>query len=158
MSKRLKYSLVCICLILLVAGALLPRNNTAPTKSSDYTVDNEQSYVSPAGIVYGKDLSAKFDSRIAHIMAHTRPDASKPKHSQFKATQREDVLRLLDEAWKKRGPPALQGGTFGRDVYDVDMKRVIGKQGERNIRMVMERAKPVIITAYPVHAKRRYDK
>lgn len=123
-----------------------------PTRhiAADYQVRDPLNYVSPAGIFYGKDLSGKFGSRIEHVMAHAKPDDSKPKHSVFSVTKREDVLRLLDEAWKRRGPPRREGSTYGRDVYDIPMERVVGTQGERRIRMIMEADQPSIITAYPV--------
>ena len=118
--------------------------------ASDYKVRDPLNYVSPAGIFYGEDLSGKFPTRIAHVMAHTNPDDSKPKHSVFNVTKREDVLRLLDEAWKRRGPPLQQGGRNGRDVYDIAMNRVIGTEGERTIRIIMESNEPNIVTAYPL--------
>lgn len=118
--------------------------------AADYQVRDPLNYVSPAGIFYGKDLSGKFASRIEHVMAHTAADDSKPQHSVFAVTKREDVLRLLDEAWKRRGPPKREGSAYGRDVYDIPMKRVVGTQGERRIRIITEADQPSIITAYPV--------
>lgn len=165
MRRHQRYVLLACVLIIgcaLFCPSLQPLRinlpTTAPTTKpavEGYSVADELRYVSPAGIAYGRDYSGKFPSRIAHIMAHTMPDASKPKHSVFKAKTRADVLRLLDEAWKKRGPPTQQGGARGRDVYDVHMHRPIGTEGERHIRMVMERDSSTIITAYPIHTGAR---
>ena len=122
----------------------------APTESKPAVVKTEDFFTSPAGIIYGKDWSGKFDSRVAHIMAHTREDASKPKHSVFIKHERDAILLLLDEAWKKRGPPTSTATGRGRDVYDVPMARVVGKQGEQRIRLIMEKDSAMIVTAYPV--------
>jgi hypothetical protein len=147
-------------LLLIAIGFVLPTpmregpSSLATTQSPSEPIATYVSkgdyFTSAAGIVYGKDRSGKFESRVAHIMAHTQPDDSKPKHSMFIATAREDVLALLDEAWKKRGPPERQGGARGRDVYDVPMGRVIGTNGEQRLRMVVEKDSAVIVTAYPV--------
>lgn len=108
-------------------------------------------FTSPAGIYYGKDWSGKFETRLAHIMAHTQPDPTKPKHSVFREKDEQAVIKLLDEAWKKRGPPERQGGSRGRDVYEVDMGREVGTEGERRIRLIIEgKTRAEIITAYPV--------
>lgn len=170
MAKRTQHIMLAVLIGVLLVGLLWPiqrevrfqrevvENKTLlvarPSRhvAADYNVRDPLNYVSPAGIHYGKDLSGVFKSRIAHVMAHTRPDRSKPKHSVFVAKKREDVLRLLDEAWKRRGPPNSQGGRYGRDVYDISMGRVVGDDGERNIRIVMENDQPSIITAYPIDA------
>ncbi len=173
MAAKWQRIIVGICVAVLLGALFWPigkelrfqnkvKNDTSvmvarqtPTRASDYIVRDEQNYVSPGGVFYGKDLSGKFGSRIAHIMAHTAPDESKPKHSVFTATTREDVLRLIDEAWKRRGPPVDEGNPKGRDVYDVSLGRVVGTEGERHIRLVMERNTPQIITAYPVTRTKR---
>lgn len=170
MAKRTQQIIIAVLLGVLLTALLWPIQREArfqrevaenktllvarPSRhvAADYKVRDPLNYVSPAGIHYGKDLSGAFESRIAHVMAHTHPDTSKPKHSVFLAKKREDVLRLLDEAWKRRGPPNNQGGRYGRDVYDIAMDRVVGTEGERSIRIVMENDQPSIITAYPIDA------
>lgn len=150
MSRRILFILAFIAAIL--AGLYLPigerallETGTTTTKAAAQT----DYFTSPAGIVYGKDWSGKFDSRVAHIMAHTKPDPSKKKHSVFVEQSREGVLAMLDEAWKKRGPPVREGGSRGRDVYDVEMGRVVGTEGERRLKLVMEKDSATIVTAYP---------
>lgn len=141
-STRLLIGLVCVAM--LAAAWLWPKAmpDALPPATGHFT--------SQAGIVYGADLSGRFDTRLAHIMAHTRPDPDKPRHSMFLARTSDDVVHLLDEAWKKRGPPERQGGTKGRDIYDVPLGRPVGREGETRIRLVMERDSPHIVTAYPV--------
>lgn len=119
---------------------------TSPAKSTSV-------YVSPAGVRYGADPSGKFDSRVEHVMAHTQEDKTKMRHSVFVVKSRDDVLALVDEAWKKRGPPRKQGKKYPRDVYDVDMGRVIGTQGQRVLRMITEADSADIVTAYPMEKK-----
>lgn len=168
MSKRTQEWIVGLLIAVLLLGVAWPLVQEAlfqkrvnapapllvarptPVPATDYKVRDPLHYVSPGGIFYGKDLSGKFASRLAHVMAHTAPDESKPKHSVFTVTKREDVLRLLDEAWKRRGPPKRQGGEKGRDIYDIPMKRTVGTKGERAIRIIMEVGGPNIVTAYPV--------
>jgi len=164
-----KQSLSLIAFIaLVVLGLVLPNHQQAMPKvaadvsSSVQTVDagdvtnaklkrtTKNEFTSPAGIRYGKDWSGKFESRIAHIMAHTRADTSKPKHSIFVEKNQEAIVALLDEAWKKRGPPERQTRGRGRDVFDVPMGRTVGTEGERRIRMVVEADSADIVTAYPV--------
>lgn len=156
--STLRYILIG-SLLLIAMGFALPtpmREGPRTMPASDALTHEkhiraEQSdfFTSPAGIVYGKDWSGKFSSRVAHIMAHTQPDPSKQKHSVFIEKTREGVLAMLDEAWKKRGPPTRQGGSRGRDMYDVPMGRVIGTEGERNVRMIVEKDSADIVTAYP---------
>jgi hypothetical protein len=156
----MKKSVIVLATLLILAawGYLQPR--FSPVSNGGGVVEKatgEQSaasfkedyFTSSAGIVYGKDWSGKFPTRVAHVMAHTQPDPSKKKHSVFVEKSRAGVLAMLDEAWKKRGPPQRQGGSRGRDVYDVDMGRVVGTQGERRIKIVVEKDSAKIVTAYP---------
>ena len=113
------------------------------------TVKN--SWTSPAGLYYGPDPSHRFASRIDHVMAHTKPDPSKLRHSLFIASDRQAVLQLIDEAWRARGPPRREGGVYGRDVYDIAMGRPVGRQGQTGLRIVVERESADIVTAYPVY-------
>lgn len=156
-------TLIILLLIALVAARLLlPASKQALPELSQAaekqlvaaskvkaTLSKADYFTSPAGIIYGKDWSGKFETRVAHIMAHTQADSTKIKHSVFLEKSREGVLELLDEAWKKRGPPKRDGGTRGRDVYDVPMSRVIGTAGEQRLRIVMEPDSATIVTAYP---------
>ena len=87
---------------------------------------------------------------IAHIMLHTRPDSSKPIHSVFTLSTREEVEALLVEAWGKRGKPKSTNRAQGRKIYEVNMQRVIGTKGERRLRMVVDADSGYMITAYPV--------
>jgi len=153
-----------IALVLLLVGVYIWQTYPARTQSTSVTavlltqVDQAVGYTSPAGIYYGKDPSGRFASRVEHVMAHTREDTSKFKHSVFIVTQRDDVIRLIDEAWKKRGPPRKQGKQYLRDVYDIDMERVIGTKGERMIRLIMEADSAQIVTAYPMENYNAADK
>ncbi len=157
-------ALVILGLVLPSQHQSLPKNSAPQLEDSSRVVESDtrdeqqakpkrissSEFTSPAGIRYGKDWSGKFDTRIAHIMAHTRPDPSKPKHSVFIEKEQVAIIALLDEAWKKRGPPEKQGSGRGREVFEVDMGRVVGTEGERHIRIVVEADSADIVTAYPV--------
>ncbi|MFD1406611.1 hypothetical protein ACFQ49_00175 [Kroppenstedtia eburnea] len=98
----------------------------------------------PNGLIYGQG-SAHGDRR-KHVLEHTKPNHSKPKHSVFKGEETE-VFAMIDEAWSKRGTPSP---SKGRDTYVIDMGRKIGTKGERKIKIVVERGTSEIVTAYPV--------
>lgn len=162
--KKQQWLLLATILLIVLAGLLhkpnqlevtadkaAPHSETAPAKPSESTkASKEDFFTSTAGIRYGKDWSGKFNSRIAHIMAHTKPDPNKIKHSVFVEQKRDAIIALIDEAWKKRGPPKRDGGKRGRDVYDVPLGRVIGTHGEKGLRIVVEPDSADIVTAYPV--------
>lgn len=150
--KKIPWIAVLLVGLILIALAMptgAPQQSVDAGSTQEVSANASDYFTSPAGIVYGKDWSGKFDSRVAHIMAHTKPDPSKKKHSVFVEQSRDGVLALLDEAWKKRGPPVREGGSRGRDVYDVDMGRVVGTEGERRLKLVMEKDSASIVTAYP---------
>lgn len=139
----------------LTKGVLITQDAVAQESEQVYEAKKVSTpvYVSPAGVRYGADPSARFDSRIDHIMAHTQEDASKRKHSVFLVKTRQDVLALIDEAWQKRGPPHKQGKKYVRDIYDIDMGREIGSEGEHTLRLITEADSSDIVTAYPYGAK-----
>ncbi len=98
-------------------------------------------WTSPAGLVY--TANSREGSRIKHVLAHTRPDTSKPLHSVFN-TQGGSALDLVDEAWLKRGTEIRPG------VFEVDMNRVVGTVGETKIRLVVKPGTQEITTAFPI--------
>ncbi|MBF1264569.1 MAG: hypothetical protein HXM80_02570 [Neisseria sicca] len=62
------------------------------------------------------------------------------------SVSRKEVLPLIDEAWKKKGMPLANDPR----TYLVDMKRVIGTNGETKIRIVVQtKGSNQITTAYP---------
>ncbi|MGL4234944.1 RHS repeat-associated core domain-containing protein [Tabrizicola sp.] len=99
-------------------------------------------HVSPAGLKYGPD--PKFGNRVDHVLAHTAPDASKPKHSVFNVGG-DDALGLVDEAWSKRGA-SVAGDP---KTFVVDMGQVVGTNGETSIKIVADPQSGYITTAFP---------
>lgn len=134
-------------------GLLEPEQQDAPSGDAqiEAALDYSKPFTSKAGLYYGTDPSPKFNTRFDHVMAHTKPDPSKPKHSMFIEKSRVAIVALIDEAWQKRDAPNRQGGAQGRDKYQVDMGRRIGTDGERELRLIMEADSNDIVTAYPVH-------
>ncbi|SMR83581.1 RHS repeat-associated core domain-containing protein [Aliiroseovarius halocynthiae] len=100
-------------------------------------------YQSPEGVIYGPDR--KFGNRIAHVMAHTAPDPSKPKHSVFSTKTLDGVMGLVDEAWAARGNhvPGDPG------AFIVSMGRQVGTMGETSLKVVVEANTSRLITAHP---------
>ncbi len=105
---------------------------------------------SPQGLIYGQ--GSKHGNRINHILEHANPNPSKPLHSVFN-TSKNDVLSLIDEAWAKRTgvKPIIQAN--GNAVYNIKMGRIIGTDGETQIRIVVESNTSKIVTAFPVKAQ-----
>ncbi len=99
---------------------------------------------SPAGIFYG--MGSKHGNRLNHIFRHLEPDPNKPIHSVFD-TDMAGLIALIDEAWQMRSAGKLQSN--GNRVYDVDMNRVIGTNGEARIRIVVRDGSDKLITVYP---------
>jgi hypothetical protein len=144
-------SLVHIVLTLVLVALYGWQTYTPPVVRQNPQIQQTHDiYVSPAGLRYGDDPSPRFVTRIDHIMAHTQMDAQAKKHSVFVVKEKQALLDLLDEAWKKRGTPLLQEGKRPRDAYDIAMGRVIGTKGQKNIRIITEFGTSDIVTAYPV--------
>ena len=102
-----------------------------------------KSWKSKEGLVYGQ--GSKHGNTVEHVFAHTKPDPKKPIHSVFNVGK-DKVLDLVDQAWSKRKNEVL--GAPGE--YIIAMKKVIGTNGERNIKIVVRPGASNIITAYPV--------
>lgn len=101
---------------------------------------------SPAGLFYG--LGSKEGNRVYHVFAHLVPDESKPIHSVFD-TDQQGLIDLIDEAWQNRENGYSKAQSNGNRVYDIDMGRVIGTNGESEMRIVVKDGSTSIITAYP---------
>ena len=102
-----------------------------------------KSWKSKEGLVYGQ--GSKHGNRVEHVLAHTKPDPKKPIHSVFNV-DKDKVLDLVDQAWSKRKNkvPGEPG------AFIISMKKVIGANGERRIKIVVEPGTDKVITAYPV--------
>jgi hypothetical protein len=98
---------------------------------------------SPRGLNYGN--KSPTESRIQHVLAHGKPDLSKPKHTVFKVPEGK-ILATVDEAWHMKGSPVP--GDPGK--YEIPMGRVIGTAGETTIRIIVRPGTNEIITAYPI--------
>lgn len=100
-------------------------------------------WITPAGLDYG--LHRKDGNRIKHVLKHTVPNIDKRLHTVF-SVSRKEMLPLIDEAWKKKGMPLANDPR----TYLVDMKRVIGTNGETKIHIVVQtKGSNQITTAYP---------
>ena len=100
-------------------------------------------WITPAGLDYG--LHRKDGNRIKHVLKHTVPNIDKRLHTVC-SVSRKEMLPLIDEAWKKKGMPLANDPR----TYLVDMKRVIGINGETQIRIVVQtKGSNQITTAYP---------
>jgi len=104
------------------------------------------SWNTPSGLSYGQGSAQ--GNRIKHVLEHESPNATKNKHSVFCVCKKGGSLDTVDEAWKKRWAPTKSGPN---DVYDIDMGRSIGNNGERIVRIVTKSGINQVITAYPIN-------
>lgn len=99
---------------------------------------------SAEGLIYRRAVGEKKENRLRHVLRHATPDPAKPSHTVFSG-EPWDVPKLIDQAWKKRGSPLPDDP----GAYVVDMGKVVGKNGEKKIRVVVEPGTSNIVTAYP---------
>lgn len=102
---------------------------------------------SPGGVIYGYDK--KFGNTLNHTLAHMIPNLIKKNHTVFNIPK-DKIIELIDEAW------SIKGAYVAPDprAYVVNMKRIIGTNGESAIRIVVkEPGTAEILTAYPVTIK-----
>ena len=79
------------------------------------------------------------------MLAHTKPDPKKPIHSVFNVDKGK-ILDLVDQAWSKRKKevPGEPG------AFIISMKKAVGTNGERRIKIVVEPGTDKVVTAYPI--------
>ena len=122
---------------------VLVHNTTCPTGFADLGGDY---FTSPAGLVYGR-IGSNNQHRIDHIMEHASPKPNKPDHDMFNTIDQDEILRLVDEAWRKKGShvPGDPG------AYIVDLYKEIGTVGQTKMKVVVIPGSnpPQIVTAYP---------
>ncbi|MDA0813746.1 MAG: OB-fold nucleic acid binding domain-containing protein [Verrucomicrobia bacterium] len=118
-------------------------------------------FVTPAGLRYaGRDPEGR--TRIEHVMRHAKDEPGRPgSHGVFEKGSQDEVLSLVDEAWKlsqaKGIKPAIEGNSL---AYTVPMGRKIGylggKEGTRRRKPALTRVFLVVrsdtadvVTAFP---------
>ena len=104
------------------------------------------SWQTPKGLSYGQ--GSIHGNRVKHVLDHETQNTEKHKHSVFCTCKRGESLDTVDEAWEKRGTPTKSGPN---DVYEVDMKKTVGTQGEQKVRIVTKTGTNEVITAHPIH-------
>lgn len=117
-------------------------------------------FESPAGLTY--TMGPNREHRIDHVMRHASDDPNRPVHGVFDANQRDDLLRVIDEAWQliRADSPQVRQyeGDNGLQEYIVDLPTRIGfvggQQGARQDNPETRRMKLIldgnrVITAYP---------
>jgi len=114
---------------------------------------------SPAGLIWGPGPG---QHRIDHVMLHTRDDPAETVHGVFDATSRNDVLKLLDEAYSmvSENPDWVFTEQDGeRTGLTITLPRQIGyvggEKGQRQnhprtarLKLILEGNR--VITAYPM--------
>mgnify|MGYP006955756199 FL=1 len=107
--------------------------------------NGDGTWTSNAGLVYGQ--GSKHGNRVKHVLAHTQPDSSKPKHTVF-SVDKSNVIGLIDEAWNNKSVGNLAPN--GYVTYNIDMGKTIGTNGETFIRIVTNGYTNKLISAYPI--------
>jgi hypothetical protein len=110
-----------------------------------FTKVGAKTFKSAAGLIYTP--TSMQGHRVAHLLLHGFVDASQTKasHSVFVGAL-EDILKVVDEGWLKKGGSIL---SKGNDVYFVDMGRVIGTLGEKQLKIVVVHGTAELVTAHP---------
>ncbi len=98
------------------------------------------------GLFYG--MGSKHGNRVLHVLEHLKPNPKKKKHSVFE-TDEQGLIELIDEAWSNRESGYTELQSNGNRIYDIDMGRKIGTEGQTEIRIVVKDGSESIITAYP---------
>ncbi|MBO5389206.1 MAG: hypothetical protein J6A59_13965 [Lachnospiraceae bacterium] len=107
--------------------------------------NGDGTWTSNAGLTYGQ--GSIHGNRVNHVIDHTHPNPSKPKHTVYNVDE-SNVIGLVDEAWVKKGQGIVQGN--GNVVYDIDMGKIVGTNGETHIRIVTDGYTNNIVTAFPI--------
>ncbi len=124
--------------------------------------------MTPAGLVYR--MGPRGEHRIDHVLRHSKDDRSKPVHGVFAAQSRNDVLRMIDEAYRriKEKSPGVQAKSTGsrgdRREYIVEMGFVTGYLGGKTganknypkltgLKLVLQSGNQVV-TAFPYRGQR----
>jgi len=107
-----------------------------------FTVLGRDVYRSPAGLVYRRGPR---EHRVTHVLLHSFENAGKRVHSVF--ARGEDVLSLIDEAWLRRVAPSPSDP----HRWVIDMGRVVGRDGERKIVLIVVPRSKRVVTAHPTH-------
>lgn len=117
-------------------------------------------FESPEGLLY--TMGRNGEHRIDHVMRHVRNDMSRPVHGVFDAQSRDEVLALLDEAYKrvKAGDKSVRSTTGENELTEhlVEMPERIGyvggvrgeEQGNpatKRLELILDKNR--VITAYP---------
>ncbi len=115
------------------------------TNPNALSYNGDGSWTSNKGLVYGQ--GSKDGNRVKHVLQHTVPNASKPLHTVYNVDKSE-VIGLIDEAWVNKGQGILQSN--GNALYDINMGKIIGTNGEDTIRIITKGYSNNIITAFPL--------
>ena len=118
-------------------------------KSGQLKQKGPNEWESTGGLLYkGKDPQG--NNRIEHVTGHLTVDNTKPKQSIF-AVPSDKLLNLIDQAWMKKGNPNNPIDSNKRTVYEIDMGKPIGTNGESKIRIIIEKGTSnEIVSSYPI--------
>jgi hypothetical protein len=114
------------------------------------TYNGKDGWVSPQRLKYGMDKKPYS----IHVLKHTPGGWHEQGDTVFKLEKDSDVFTLLDEAWEKRKLPGQREGN-NRIKYTINMDRVVGTKGEKQVCIVVEEPTYLdgtfrAVTAFPV--------
>ncbi|MBM7774296.1 RHS repeat-associated protein [Actinokineospora baliensis] len=95
------------------------------------TQTGPNTFQSPGGLVYGPDNNPTYGNRYNHVMNHTADIPTRQQHGVFNATNGNDVVRLVDNAYAR----VQQGGVVsilqpnGNTSHYVPMGQNVGYVG-----------------------------
>ena len=141
------------------SGPSQERNSTSGEIEAILSGNSRKTYVSPAGLRYGR--GSQQGHRLKHLMKHATDQPDRPgQHGVFDATSAEEIVAVVDEAYKRaladqKTEVSREGD---RTVYTVDLGKQIGfiggesgnrrgRPSARHVRLVVEGKD--FITAFP---------
>jgi hypothetical protein len=119
-------------------------------KDGTLTKISASEWRSKGGLVYGTNPKTQ-ETRIEHISRHLTLDPTRDKNGQAHSvfiTAPDKLLRLLDEAWSKKGNYTIDPRS-GNWNYKIDLHRPIGASGESTILISVRPGTTELITAFP---------
>lgn len=94
------------------------------------TQTGQNTYESPAGLVYGPDPSPSFASRVDHVLNHNTDIPNRAQHGVFASPNENEVFQNIDEAYGHvQNGNAFSVPQGNRTVHFVNMGRPVGLIG-----------------------------
>ena len=166
MKRTIRGTLISLLAFGLFWGYALGRQNLLPPneiksleKSGHLIPAGKDTWKTPKGLIL-KGRDPKGQTRLEHIMRHTRDMPRRKKHGVF-SVSRAEVINLMDQTWLAVKSGRLRGKARGGNVaYTYRLRKEVGylggQEGARKghpklnaVRMVLREGTSEVITFFP---------